>query len=129
MADIKSWTPALEAELLSLTEVNEATGVITEDEVRALEADPELHVVRLPGKIVAVIKPPNKKKARLVACGNFLHRPKDRGSPTLDRRDLYSAGMDTLSLRTQLGVGAQYGWNCGSLDVKTAFLNVLGKGK
>ncbi|CAE7338840.1 RE1 [Symbiodinium natans] len=56
MADIKSWTPALEAELLSLTEVNEATGVITEDEVRALEADPELHVVRLPGKIVAVIK-------------------------------------------------------------------------
>ena len=68
MADIKSWTPALEVELLSLTEVNEATGVITEDEVRALEADPELHVVRLPGKIVAVIKPPKKKKARLVAC-------------------------------------------------------------
>ncbi|CAE7494271.1 RE1 [Symbiodinium natans] len=122
MADIEGWIEALRSELTSLTEVNGATGVITEEEVRQLESDPTLEVVRVPGKIVASIKPPRKKKARLVACGDFLNRPKNRGSPTLDRRDLYSAGMDTLSLRTQLGVGALYGWDCGSLDVKTAFL-------
>ena len=121
-AGVNSWRESLGAELDSLVTEHQAVSPLTEEEVRALECDSAIEVVRMPGKVVAAIKPPLKRKARLVACGNYLHRPRDRSSPTLDRRDIYAAGLDTVSLRTQIAVGSRKGWQCATLDVRTAFL-------
>ena len=79
-------------------------------------------VVRVPRKLVAAIKPPRRFKARLVACGDFLHREKTRKSATLDRTDLYCSNLDIFSLRIQLATGIQKDWRATSIDVKTAFL-------
>ena len=92
------------------------------DAVKRLEADPRFEVVRVPGKVVASVKPPNRKKALLVACGNYLVRTKTKGSPALDRKDVYCSNMDTFSLRAQLAVGGLNSWTAASLDVRTAFL-------
>ena len=94
----------------------------SEAEVRALESEGKYQVIRVPGKLVAAIKPPRRFKARLVACGNFLHREKTRKSSTLDRTDLYCSNLDIFSLRIQIAVGVQKGWRAASIDVKTAFL-------
>ncbi|CAE7419793.1 unnamed protein product [Symbiodinium necroappetens] len=120
--DIENWKSALSDELSSVTTVHKAGFIISEEEARSLESNPEVEVLRVPGKVVASIKPPFKRKARFVACGNYLTRPKESKSPTLDRHDLYSAGLDSFALRTQLAIGAYKRWHCASLDVKTAFL-------
>ena len=120
--DIDSWKPSLSDELASVTTVHKAGVIISEEEARLLESNPDVEVLRVPGKIVASIKPPFKRKARFVACGNYLTRQKESKSPTLDRHDLYSAGLDSFALRTQLAIGAYKSWKCASLDVKTAFL-------
>ena len=122
VSDLQNWTPALADELNSVTTTHKAGSIITDEEAKLLESQPELDVVRVPGKVVASVKPPFKRKARFVACGNYLTRPKHSKSPTLDRHDLYSAGLDSFALRTQLATGACRSWRCASLDVKTAFL-------
>ena len=121
-ANIAEWRSALIDEATSLISEHEACRPITEDAVQKLEADPRFEVVRVPGKVVASIKPPNRKKARLVACGNYLVRTKNKGSPALDRKDVYCANMDTFSLRAQLAIGGLNAWTAASLDVRTAFL-------
>ena len=81
----------------------------TEAEVKAMEAEGKYHAVRVPGKLVAAIKPPRRYKARLVACGNFLHREKTRKSPTLDRTDLYCSNLGIFTLRIQLARASKRG--------------------
>ena len=105
VANLSDWREALGAELDSLVSEHRACAVRTEQEVRQMESDPDLEIIRVPGKIVAAVKPPIRKKARLVACGNFLYQSKGRGSPSLNR-----------------AIGAYRKWRCASLDVKTAFL-------
>ena len=122
VANLQDWKDALGCELDSLVSEHQACVVKTEEDVRKMESDSLLEVVRVPGKVVAVVKPPNRKKARLVACGNFLYQSKGRGSPSLNRRDLYAAGLDVYSMRCQIAIGAFRKWRCASLDVKTAFL-------
>ena len=121
-AAIPEWRAALTNEANSLIAEHKACEPISENAVKQLEANPAFKVVRAHGKIVASIKPPGRKKARLVACGNYLVRNKTKGSPKLDRQDVYWANMDTFSLRSPLGLGALRGWSAASVDVKTAFL-------
>ena len=121
-ADIVSWRQALVDEATSLISEYKVCCPMTEEAVKRLEGNSEYEVVRVPGKIVASIKPPCKKKARLVACGNYHARDQNKGSPALDRKDAYCANMDTFSLRAQLATGALKGWTAASLDVRAAFL-------
>ena len=119
---IETWREAIGEEVASVINKHKAGTFRTESEVKALEAEGKFQIVRVPGKLVAAIKPPRKYKARLVACGNFLHREKTRKSATLDRTDLYCSNLDIFSLRIQLAIGVQKGWRAASKDVKTAFL-------
>ena len=121
-ANIQAWTPPLGAELESITTEHRAGTVISNEQADRLESNPDLDIVKIPGKIVATIKPGRRQKCRVVACGNFLQRPKEKRSPTLDRRDIYSAGLDSISLRSQIAVAAHKRWIGATLDVKTAFL-------
>ena len=119
---IDLWREAIGEEVASVINKHKAGTFRTEEEVRAMEAEGTYQVVRVPGKLVAAVKPPRRFKARLVACGNFLHREKTRKSATLDRTDLYCSNLDIFSLRIQLATGIQRGWRAASIDVKTAFL-------
>ena len=121
-ANIDEWRDAIGDEVHSVITKHQAGSFRSEDAVREMEADPALEVIRVPGKLVAALKPPRRHKARLVACGNFLVREKCGRSSTLDRRDLYSAGLDVYSLRVQLCTGAHRLWKAASIDVRTAFL-------
>ena len=121
-ANIQRWTPTLGAELESITTEHRAGTVISNEQADRLESNPDLDIVKIPGKIVATIKPGRRQKCRVVACGNFLQRPREKRSPTLDRRDIYSAGLDSISLRSQIAVAAHKRWIGATIDVKTAFL-------
>ena len=56
--DIEKWKPTLSDELASVTTVHNAGTIISEEEARILESNPEVEVIRVPGKVVASIKPP-----------------------------------------------------------------------
>ena len=119
---IEQWREAIGEEVASVINKHKAGTFRSETEVRALESEGKYQVIRVPGKLVAAIKPSRRYKARLVACGNFLHREKTRKSSTLDRTDLYCSNLNIFSLRIQLAIGIQKGWRAASVDVKTAFL-------
>ena len=72
----------------------------------------------IPSKMVYTLKPGRdggRKKARLVACGNFEEKKKDEST--------YSSGADAAAFRIMIWVTAKEGWQSCTLDVKTAFLN------
>ena len=118
---IEQWRDAIGEEVQSVINKHKAGTFRSEAEVRALESEGKYQVIRVPGKLVAAIKPPRRFKACLVACGNFLHRETTRKSSTLDRTDLYCSNLDIFSLRIQIAVGVQKGWRAASIDVKLLF--------
>ena len=71
-------------------------------------------VERVPGKLVATIKPPSKKRGRIVACGNFISHPPGETS---------ASGLDCIALRSVLRMSANEQWEIASTDVRRAFLN------
>ena len=76
-------------------------------------------VERLPGKLVATRKAPSgKRKARVVACGNFIERTLGEAEENIS-----AGGADALLLRILIRVAAEKGWQAATTDVKAAFLN------
>ena len=73
------------------------------------------HVERVPGKLVATIKPPAKKKGRIVACGNFT----EASSSTENS----AGGIDSITIRSVLRLAADRHWQVSVCDVHKAFLN------
>ena len=71
-------------------------------------------VERIPSKIVPTIKPPHKKRGRIVACGNYAAAPET---------DVSAGGIETICLRTLLRKVTQRRWAAATIDVKKAFLN------
>ena len=72
--------------------------------------------------MVAGLKPPSasgarRKKARIVACGNFQAKDSDLGA----RVDTQQ--VDATAVRLLLRWAAGFGHSLGSVDVTTAFLN------
>ena len=65
MANLPEWVDAPRAEYTSLTEGTNATKPVHKDTLRH-----RTDVEYAPGKLVATLKPGNKKKARLAVCGN-----------------------------------------------------------
>eukprot|EP00435_Cladocopium_sp_Y103_P038236 s1075_g10.t1 len=94
-------------ELISLTEDKEAMSTIPKAEVeemfrKAYEDGRKLEVV-----------PGGKKKARIVACGNFTAK---------DAQDeLYAGTGDAVTMRILLKWAAERQWRGVILDIKTAF--------
>ena len=76
-------------------------------------------VERIPGKLVATRKAPSgKRKARVVACGNFIERTLGEAEENIS-----AGGADALLLRILIRVAAEKGWQAATTDVKAAFLN------
>lgn len=73
------------------------------------------HVERVPGKMVATVKPPGKKKGRIVACGNFTE-----ASTSTDNS---AGGVDSITIRSVLRLAADRKWQVTVCDIRRAFLN------
>ena len=121
-ADIESWRPSLLDEFNSIVTTHRAMRPIGRPELRDLEKEGK-QVQYVPGKLVATVKAGTAaKKARTVACGNFLNKERPPGSPTLSKSDIFAGALDSLGLRAQLAASAVSSWKGAVLDVKTAFL-------
>ena len=117
----EDWKSPIMDELRSLIEEKEALRPLRGKEKeeffeKAAREGRKIEVV--PGKLVPTIKPGaggGKKKARIVACGNFTNRDA--------QEHLYASTGDAVVLRIMMKLASENTWEGVSLDVKTAFLN------
>eukprot|EP00435_Cladocopium_sp_Y103_P029229 s2739_g7.t1 len=109
--DLEAWRDPIRAEFQSLLD-HGAIEPISREEVKKLQEAHEVEII--PGKLVAVIKPPFKRKARLVACGNQAYKNEDA--------EVAAGGLCTISVRSIMSRASQKRWSCATVDVKTAFL-------
>ena len=122
LRDLNGWYHPLLEEFNSILTTHKAIRPTTKEELRALEKEGR-QILYVPGKLVATVKAgTGKRKARVVACGDFLSREKAHGSPTLARGDIFAAGLDSLALRAQLAAASWRAWKGGTVDIRTAFL-------
>ena len=114
---LDQWIPPIEAELESLFQKKGALAKISQEEVQRLVANDLAEV--LPSKLVYTVKPSaeskgGKRKARLVACGNFAER---------SEADLFAGGATAVALRSAVAISSQKSWKGKVSDIRTAFLN------
>lgn len=117
----EEWRAPIQAELDSLLKEKEALKELHGDEKRrffqkALDEKRRIEVV--PGKLVPTIKPApggGKKKARVVACGNFTAKD--------SQDDLYAGTGDVVTFRMMLQYASEKDWSGITMDIRTAFLN------
>ena len=111
----EDWKAPIDKELSTLLE-NGAISPITKQQRDELVQQHGTRMECIPSKIVAVVKAGGKKKARLVACGNYAT------TDHITAEEKTASGTDIVALRMMLRVAAHRGWEVGSLDVKGAFL-------
>ena len=116
---LPEWIGPIKSELKALFETKGALRRIEPQRVQELLAEGKAEI--LPSKMVWTVKPSpddkrGKKKARLVACGNF-----QAGEP--DQEALFAGGATAVALRASLALASQFGWSGTVTDIKTAFLN------
>ena len=115
------WRGPILDELTSLVEEKEALRPLrgkAKEEFFEKAAKEGRRIEVVPGKLVPTIKPGaggGRKKARIVACGNFTNRDA--------QEELYASTGDAVILRVMMKLASENGWEGVSLDVKTAFLN------
>ena len=97
-ANIESWRPSLLDEFNSIVTTHQAMRPITRSEIKGLEKEGK-QIQYVPGKLVATVKAGTAaKKARIVACGNFLSKERPHGSPTLSKSDIFAGALDSPAL-------------------------------
>ena len=109
----EEWRQAFAEEVEAL--MSTALEPIDEERFNQLLAGP-MEVECLPMKGVASVKPPCRRKARIVVCGNYASEKEDEGL------DNSASGVDSVCIRTFLNAAVQYDWTAGSIDVSKAFL-------
>ena len=118
---LEDWKAPVIEELTSLIQDKQALKIVTKSEAkemfrRAFEEGRKVEVV--PGKLVTTVKPGpagGKKKARIVACGNFTTKD--------SQEELYAGTGDAVTLRYLLKRAVEEDWEGMTIDVKAAFLN------
>ena len=124
--DLTAWKDAIAEELTALITVHQAVRLITKAELQELEAS-GVRVQVVPGKLVFSIKAPDRRKrARLVACGNYLpdaqpsntglinpassssSGPSSTAAKAESRRDTYASGLEAESLRLSIKMGGRF---------------------
>ena len=108
---LEEWREAIRCEYESLL-AHEAIEPISGKAFEELRAS-EVEIEMIPAKLVATVKPPSRKKARLVGCGNMA---------TCTETDLAASGIDTIGVRALISNTAIRQWDLAVADVKTAFL-------
>eukprot|EP00435_Cladocopium_sp_Y103_P050026 s1483_g15.t1 len=111
LAEKAAWVDVVRQEVQSL----ESTGTVKQTTLAAATGQDQRPVEVIPGKLICARKAPSgRRKARIVACGNY--------SQAVSSSETSTGGVDAVSLRTVLAIGSQHRWAVGSLDVKSAFL-------
>ena len=107
------WKQAFADEVEALT----STALEPIDEARFNQLlEGPMEVECLPMKGVASLKPPCRRKARIVVCGNYASEKED------EALDNSVSGVDSVCIRTFINAAVQYNWTAGSIDVSKAFL-------
>eukprot|EP00434_Breviolum_minutum_P025704 symbB.v1.2.022715.t1/scaffold2026.1/size92022/4 len=107
------WRQAFADEVEALT----STALEPIDEARFNQLlEGPMEVECLPMKGVASLKPPCRRKARIVVCGNYASEKED------EALDNSVSGVDSVCIRTFINAAVQYNWTAGSIDVSKAFL-------
>ena len=75
----------------------------------------DVEVESLPMKAIASLKPPARKKGRIVVRGNYAEQ---RGEELQNA----AGGVGSVAIRAMLAVATQRKWECATVDVKAAFL-------
>ena len=111
--ELEEWKEPIKSEYESLLK-HKAIEPINREQYQELQRTHDIEVI--PGKLVATIKPPFKRKAKLVACGNQASKNEDA--------EVAAGGLCTVCTRSLVSKAAQNEWGCDSatVDVKTAFL-------
>ena len=108
--DLAAWTPAFAKEVEDLT--NGPVSRTSWSEVQRMREN-GVDVEVLPMKAVGTVKPPGRKKGRVVVCGNMAeHKPED----------VSVGGVCSMTLRGGVHAAALRSWSIGTVDVKGAFL-------
>ena len=109
-ADLMGWKEAFEKEVNTLK--NGPVSKIARQEVERLQREGQV-VEILPMKAVATVKPPGKRKGRIVVCGNYAEEKSE---------DVSVGGICSMALRATIHAAAARRWKIGTVDVKAAFL-------
>lgn len=90
---------------------------MSKEEVTSLERS-GMTLEKILGKLVATRKAPlGRRRARIVACGNFVH-----GDPLDADSDVAARGVDGIAIRLLVKLAAEREWCLKSIDIKAAFL-------
>ena len=111
--NLEEWTEALRDEYKSLINHGAIKPLDESDYLEVKKNNEE--VITIPGMLVATLKPPNRKKARVVACGNHVQEDHQR-------QDISAGGIDAIVTRTLVAIASRKSWSISTADVKTAFL-------
>ena len=109
--DLEAWKPAFQKEYDSL--LAGPVQPIFEQELKDMEKR-GIKTEVLPAKAIASKKPPNKRKGRIVVCGNFAQ--------SRDDQDVSVGGVCAMAVRGVVHSAACNDWTLGSIDVTGAFL-------
>ena len=109
--DLEGWRDAISKEYESLLQ-HRAIQPIGGAEFEELKnSNKQLEII--PAKLVATVKPPHRRKARVVGCGNQAQWVEE---------DVTAGGIDTIAVRAIVSGAASNGWKISVADFKTAFL-------
>ena len=111
--NLEEWTEALRDEYKSFINHGAIKPLDESDYLEVKKNNEE--VITIPGMLVATLKPPNRKKARVVACGNHVQEDHQR-------QDISAGGIDAIVTRTLVAIASRKSWSISTADVKTAFL-------
>ena len=107
------WKPVVQKEINDLLG-SKTLYPVSPQELKRLQESGEV-LETIPGKLICSRKAPDgKRKARIVACGNFSNAGVSVETST--------GGLDAVALRTLLAVAAQRDYAIGVIDVQKAFL-------
>ena len=109
--DLEGWREAFVKEHQDLT-AGPVVPMSAEEYAELVATGAEIEM--LPMKSVTTLKPPNRRKARLVVCGNMSNK-----EPELD---VSVGGACTMTIRTVVHLAVNRGWSMGSIDATGAFL-------
>ena len=111
--DLAKWKEAMVSEYESLIQ-HGAISPIDEMQYNVLKDEKNM-VSTIPGMMVSVLKPPQRRKARFVACGNYM-------TGQHEKQEVSAGGLDAIVVRTMISVATNKRWSIGTADVRTAFL-------
>ena len=109
--DLTRWKEAMVSEYESLIQ-HGAISPIDETQYNELKQEKKM-VSTIPGMMVSVLKPPQRRKARFVACGNYMNGQNEK-------QEVSAGGLDAIVVRTLISVATNKRWSVGTADVRTA---------